>query len=240
MVWVALAVAAVIVVASWRHVRAADRQRTLMLLCDHAGLAFAPLDTLGDTLWLPFAMFGHDPSGSENVVWDRARGPAVRAFDLWYEDPTRDRGRGARRRLTCAVVPLGVSAPPMRIAPRDLADDARHLLSPPIELELASFNERFAIDCEDERFAVAFLEQRMMEALLALPEGVSVETNEDTLLLWAPLLEPEKVLRLYDAAVEILERIPRSLPSLYPPHPDRGPHETRWLQGHWSAEPTAG
>ncbi|MGZ8636388.1 MAG: hypothetical protein ACXWX2_05375, partial [Actinomycetota bacterium] len=93
---------------------------------------------------------------------------------------------------------------------------------------------------EDERFAIAFLEQRMMEGLLGLPDGVTVDVNESVLLFSAAELPAEKVLRLYDAAVAIHERIPRSLPSLFPPRPVEGPHEDRWLQGGWSPEPTEG
>jgi hypothetical protein len=234
-----LAVALVVAVAIWRRLGGVGRQRELMLLCEHAGLAFAPLDVLGDTTWLPFAMFGREHSGTENVVWERERGPEIRAFDFWYEDP-KDQGTVApRHSLTCAVAPLGASARPLRISPRDLADDVRAALGEPaVELELEAFNRRFDVECEDERFAVAFLEQRMMEALLALPDGVRVDVNEDVVLLSAPRLRAEEVLRLFDAAVAIEERIPHSLASLFPPRPARGPHEDRWLQGHWSPEPT--
>jgi hypothetical protein len=78
----------------------------------------------------------------------------------------------------------------------------------------------------------------MMEGLLGLPPSVTAETNEDVLLLTAPLLPPAEVLRLFDSAVELRERIPRSLGSLYPHRPERAAHEDRWLQGHWSPEPT--
>jgi hypothetical protein len=77
-----------------------------------------------------------------------------------------------------------------------------------------------------------------MEGLLGLPRSVSVETNEDVMLLTSPLLPPAEVLRLFDAAVELSERIPRSLGSLFPKRPERAPGEDRWLQGHWSPEPT--
>lgn len=77
-----------------------------------------------------------------------------------------------------------------------------------------------------------------MEGLLALPEGVTAEANEDVLLLSAPLLPAEKVLVLFDTAAELHERIPRALPSLSPPRPTRGPYEDRWLQGRWSPDPT--
>lgn len=240
--WLLVVAAAVAgLVGWWRWRRAASRQRRLMLLCRRAGLEFAPLDLFGDTAWLPFRMFGRPKHGTENVVWDRTRGPGIRAFDYWYEEPAEDRTVTPRRRLTCAVVPLGASARPLRIAPRDLDDDVRSVLGlREIRLELESFNRRFVVETEDERFAIAFLEQRMMEALLALPDRVTAEVNEDVVLLSAPVLPAEQVLRLYDAAAEIHERIPRSLPSLFPPRPNEGPFEDRWLQGRWTPEPTEG
>ena len=240
--WLVLAVAAVAIARlGWRRLRGASRQRRLMLLCQRAGLDFAPLDLSPDTAWLPFPMFGRVRSGTENVVWDRKQGPAIRAFDFWYEDPAADHEVTPRRWLTCAVVPLAASVPRLRVAPRDLADDAKAALGlPEVRLELEQFNRRFVVEAEDERFAFAFLEQRLMEGLLALPDGVSAEVNGDVLLLSAPLLRAEKVLVLFDAAVELHERIPRSLPSLYPHRPERAPHEDRWLQGRWSSDPTEG
>jgi hypothetical protein len=185
-------------------------------------------------------MFGERDSGTENVVWDRTRGPGIRVFDFWFAEENDGEPLAPREHRTCAVVPLAASCPRLRIEPRDLADDARSLLGMhEVRLELEAFNARFVVESEDERFAIAFLEQRLMEGLLALPPGVSVEVNEDVLLLTSPLLPPEQVLRLFDAAVELHERIPRSLGSLFPHRPERAPHEGRWLQGHWSPEPTA-
>ncbi len=80
----------------------------------------------------------------------------------------------------------------------------------------------------------------MMEAILALPAGVTLDVNEDVVLLTAPDSRPEQVLRLYDAAVSIHERIPHSLASLFPPRPTEGKYEDRWLQGHWTPDPTEG
>ena len=93
-----------------------------MHLCRRAGLDFAPLDLRPDTAWLPFPMFGHPRHGTENVTWDRSVREDVYAFDLWYVDPADERGVGARRRLTCAVVPLRSSSPRLRVAPRDVVD----------------------------------------------------------------------------------------------------------------------
>jgi hypothetical protein len=209
-----------------------------MLLCQHAGLDFAPLDLRLDTAWLPFPMFGHSKHGTENVVWNRRLGEGVQAFDLWYVDPADERS-GARRTLTCAVVTLRSSCPRLRVAPRDVLDDvARAFGGEEVRLELEAFDRRFRVETDDVRFAFAFLDQRLMEAFLALPEGVTADVNEDVLLLSAPRLPAEQVLVLFDTAVAIGRRVPRVVSSLFPPRPERGAYERRWLQGCWSPEST--
>ncbi|HZA26982.1 MAG TPA: hypothetical protein VE915_04950 [Actinomycetota bacterium] len=237
LIWVG--VAAAVATVWWRRRGRAARQRRLMLLCRRAGLEFAPLDPFPDTQWLPFPMFGHPRRGSENVVWDRRQGADVHAFDFWYQDPADDDPIGVRRRLTCAVVPLAFSCSRLRVAPRDLSDDTKRAFGwPDVRLELEEFDRRFLVETEDARFATAFLDQRMMEALLRLPDDVVADVGEGTLLLWAPELPPEQVLRLLYAAIAIRPRIPRVLASLFPARPTRGPYERRWLQGRWSPDPT--
>lgn len=229
---------AVIGHAWWRRRRGGARQRRLMHLCERAGLDFAPLDLRPDTAWLPFPMFGHPEHGTENVVWDRQAGDDVHAFDLWYVDAD-ERGVGDRRRLTCAVVPLRSSCPRLRVAPRDVVDDvARAFGGEEVRLELEAFDRRFRVETDDARFAFAFLDQRLMETFLGLPDDVTAEVNEDVLVLSAPLLPAEQVLVLFDAAVAIQRRIPRVVASLFPPRPERGAHERRWLQGRWSPDST--
>lgn len=237
---IAMVVAAALANAWWRLRRRASRQRRLMLLCDRARVAFEAVDLHPDTAWLPFPMFGAARHGTENVVWDRAEGDDVRAFDFWYLEETEEGSRGNRRRLTCAVVPLGSSGPGLRVVPRDAVFEPGGGLGREVHLELEVFERRFRVETDDPRFAVAFLDQRLMEAFLALPHGVSAEVGEGTLLLRAPLLPAEQVLVLLDTALEMRRRIPRVLSSLFPPRPARGTHEDRWLQGHWSAESTGG
>jgi hypothetical protein len=189
--------------------------------------------------WLPFPMFGRPKRGTENVVWDRRLGDDVHAFDLWYEDPSDEHLRAVRRTLTCAIVPLRSSCPRLRVAPRDLVDDvARAFGGEEVRLELEAFDRRFRVQTEDVRFAVAFLDQRLMEAFLGLPEGVLVDVNEDVLLLPASLLPTEQVLVLFDAAVAIRRRIPRVVSSLFPRDPNVEPTSIAGSRGRWTPETT--
>jgi len=240
MKWLLLLVPLVVIGGLWwRQRQLHARQRRLMLLCDRAGLRFSPFDLRPDTAWLPFTVFGRSPSGTENVVWDEHIGREVYAFDFWYEDVADERPVGARRRLTCAVVPLPASCPDLRVASRDAAGRVSEATGgAEVRLELEDFTRRFVVEADDRRFAVAFLDQRMMEAFLGLPEDVTAEVSADVLLLSAPLLPPAQVLLLFDAACRIRRRIPRVVASLFPPRPSEGAFEERWLQGRWSPEAT--
>jgi hypothetical protein len=224
-------------IAAVRARRGAGRQRELMLLCRHAGLEYQPLDPFADTTWLPFRLFARgEARGTENAVWSDAV-EGVRVFDYWFTEQ-RDEG-SVTTRLTCALGELPFGVPRLQVEPRDALDalsDAAGLDR--IELELEAFNRRFEVRAADRRAAVAFLDQRMMEALLGLPAGVTLAVNQDRLLLHAPTLPAAQVLLLFDVACRIREHVPRVVASLYPPRPMEGPHEDRWLQGRWTPEPT--
>jgi hypothetical protein len=233
---VVLAILGAVGHAWWRARRGAARQRRLMLLCDRAGIDFSPVDLRADTAWLPFPMFGTERHGTENVVSDRAV-DGVYAFDVWFQEESDERPARTRHRLTCAVVPFRSSCPRLRVTPRDAGDELE-TFGHEVHLELDAFDRRFRVETEEPRFAFAFLDQRLMEALLALPDRVTAEVREDVLLLSAPQLPPEQVLVLFDTAIEIRRRIPRVVSSLFPPRPERGAHEARWLNGRWSPEST--
>lgn len=224
-------------VAVWRARHRAGRQRELMLLCRHAGLAFQPLDPFADTTWLPFRLFARgEARGTENAVWSDAV-EGVRVFDYWFTEQ-RDQGR-VTTHLTCALVELPFGVPRLHVEPRDALDVVSDAVGlDRIELELEAFNRRFEVHAADRRAAMAFLDQRMMEALLGLPPGVSLAVNEDRLLLHAPTVPPAQVLLLFDVARAIQAHVPSVVASLYPPRPMEGPHEDRWLQGRWTPEPT--
>lgn len=238
LIWLAIAVIAVVAVG-WRLRRRRDRTRQLMVLCRQASLEFAPFDPFPDTSWLPFRLFGQGPPrGTENVVWNDADGDDARAFDFWFEERRREDSLPVRHRYSCALVALPFACRRLEVAPHGLADDVRELIDgDDLELELEAFNRRFDVRTDDRRFAVTFLDQRMMRALMTLPEGVTVLVNEDRMLLIASLLPAARVLLLLEAARAMRRNVPSVVASLYPPRPMKGPHEDRWLQGQWSPEP---
>ena len=220
--WAGAAVLAVVAIA--RLARRRSRQRELMLLCHRAGVSFMPIDPFPDTLWLPFGWLGLGRwIAAENVVWNGADGEAARAFDLITEErPAGEDAQPTRHRFTCASVALPFGCPRLQIEPRDALDGVIDVLTgEDIALELEAFNRRFHVRGNDRRFAVAFCDQ----------------VNEDRMLLRSATLPPAQVLLLLEAARAIARRVPPVVASLYPPRPAKGPHEDRWLQGHWSPEP---
>jgi hypothetical protein len=173
------------------------------------------------------------------VIWDRRDDGAVRVFDYWYEERD-DNGVAVKHDLTCAMVPLPFGVPALAVLPRGAPEVSRELTEThTVTLDLDAFNRRFLVRTADPRAAVAFLDQRMMQALMRLPLRVAVHVHEDRMLLVAPTLEPGEMLVLLEAAHILATRVPPVVASLYPPRPPQGPFERRWLQGSWSPDPTS-
>jgi hypothetical protein len=238
LIWIAIALG-VAAVAAWRFKRRHDRTRQLMLLCHTASLEFSTFDPFSDTGWLPFRLFGRGlRRGIENVAWNDDDGEEARAFDYWFEERRTDDSMPVVHRFSSALVALPFSCRRLEVAPLGIVDGIRELIEgDDLELELGSFNRRFDVRADDRRFAVTFLDQRMMRALMTLPEGITVLVNEDRMLLVAPLLPAPEVLLLLEAARALRRYVPPVVASLYPPRPLKGPHEDRWLQGRWSPAP---
>jgi hypothetical protein len=225
-------------IAAWRAFRWRSRQRRLMLLCDRAGLRFSPVDLDGAGAWVPFrwVLRGHWV-GAENVV--AYEGDDVHAFDLLVEEwSSREDVAPPKKRYSCAAVPIAGGCPRMLIRPQQPIDGlAETLTGAAIDLDLGAFNRRFTVRADDRRFAVAFCDQRMMRAIMHIPAGIGVATNEDRLLLFGRELPPGQVLLVLEAARTIRDAVPTVIADLYPPRPAKSPYEDRWLQGHWSPDP---
>ncbi len=240
LLWLVLVLVVAGTIAAIRFRRRGGRQRALMVLCDRTGVEFSALDPFNDSNFLPFRLFGRgDTRGFENVIWDRGDDGAVRVFDYWFEERDDD-GIGVKHDLTCAVVPLPFGVPPLAVVPRGMAEVTREPTETrTVTLDLDAFNRWFEVRAADPRAAVAFLDQRMMQALMRLPLRVAMHVNEDRMLLVAPSLEPGEMLLLLEASRAPAKRVPPVVASLYPPRPAVGPYERRWLQGSWSPDPTS-
>jgi hypothetical protein len=219
--WIAVVVAGT-VIAYLRARRHERRARALAARARRLGLEFAALDLFNDG-WQPFRLFGMGTHrGVENVLYGRLAGVVVHGFDYWYSEGE-DVGPvalAARRRFSCAVVGIPASCPPLIVQPRDQAEELDRLLGGDVlTLELEEFNRRFRIRCEDRMFAVAFLEQRMMSALLAIPVEAALAVAEDRMLLVSKELPPDGVDRLLRSVVHLTSAVPRSLASRYPLRP---------------------
>lgn len=223
----------------WRAMRRRDRARQLMLLCQRVDLEFSPIDPFPDTLTLPFRWLGEGRwVRAENVVWNRAQGDDVRAFDLLVEQVPRDDLPRTVRRHACASAALELGCPRLEVRPRDAMSRVTDAFDgTDVELELEAFDGRFRVRCDDRRFAVAFCDQRMMRAMMALPPGVTTAVNEDRLLVSATDVGPAEMLLLLEAARAMRRAVPPVIADMYPPRPSKGRHEDRWMQGHWSPAP---
>jgi hypothetical protein len=97
--------------------------------------------------------------------------------------------------VTCAIVPVPFGVPAIAVLPRGWTDVSREPTEThTVTLELDAFNRRFIVHLADPRAAVAFLDQRMMDALVRLPLRVAVHVHEDRMLLVAPELEPGEMI----------------------------------------------
>ena len=120
--WLVLVAVVAGAIAAVRHRRRSGRQRSLMICCRNAGVAFSVLDPFDDSLFLPFRLFGRgEHRGFENVLWDPRDEDGVRVFDYWFEEQN-EQGARVKQDLSCAIVPLPFGVPPLAIVPRGTID----------------------------------------------------------------------------------------------------------------------
>ena len=238
--WVVIAIGASIL-AFVRGTQQARRRAALIRLSHAVGLEYAASD-LFDDLWEPFPLFGRgDARGIRNVVYGTRHGVEVRAFDYWYRrGADRDKGAalaliggplglaawlGFTRRFSCAVAGLPGSCPRLVVARKGTAGRLNELVEPEVPLESEEFTRRFHVRCDDPRFAVAFLDPRVMEALLAMPGSPTLMLSEDRMLLVTGELRPAELIGLVEKVSELARNVPRVLASLYPLRPGFRPED---------------
>ncbi len=239
LLWIVLAVGT----AELAVVRSRGRGRraaALRRLAEALGLGYAATDVF-DERWEPFRLFAMGRArGIENVLFGRFEGADVRAFDYWYREGADRETRasiafdtpvglaawiGLTRRFSCAVGGLPASCPKLVAEPKRFRDRLVELVAPDVPLESERFARRFRVRCEDPRFAVAFLDPRMMDALLELPRRTALALSENRLLLVSRELPPTSVLKLLHVAAGLVRAAPAVVESLYPLRPGFRPED---------------
>jgi hypothetical protein len=207
---------------SYRY-RVEPRRESFDAQARELGLRPEAGDPLG-LLNVPFALFRWAASVREieNTARGTRGGSDVIVADYWFarsSDPSSD----DYERYTCVLTPVTSGWADLAVVPERLASRIRSWAVPDILTESDAFNRRFEVRSADRRFALAFLDQRLMEWLLAQPLGVGLEILDGRLLTFRPRVTTsvDDVRRTLEAFDALLERIPRVVgsanPSIPPP-----------------------
>jgi len=213
------------------------------------GFEYSPQDPFG-ILAEPFALFEKgDGRGVENVLWGRWQGLDVRLFDYWYyEESTDSKGNRTKTyyRFDCVTAPVDAACSRLVIEHENLGTKLANALTfHDIQFESEDFNKAFYVKSADAKFANDFIDDRMMDWLLANAKGFSFEVDGTELLCSCKKIEPMSIVPLLGTAKAFREHIPRVVASLYPSaggQPSSDPpasdaearNETRWLAGHYT------
>jgi hypothetical protein len=183
---------------------------------------------------LPFALCRRgDGIVVTNVLCGAIEGRQVRLFDLEVrvhdpetlvglaaEVPAELERQAVTERWTCAMVHAGAECWRLSVAPENIVtalDDVVTLGDQNVELE--AFNRAFEVRGDDRKFANDFLDQRMVEFLLAHAVGGVLETVGNRILVAQPASGPLEVDALLVLALGVADRVPTAVRTLYPEFP---------------------
>lgn len=178
------------------------------------GLEYSARDPFGMTAGsVPFTVLarntGAGPPTFSNVMWGSYRGREVRLFDYI------PRGTPDLAALTCGVAEAPFGGSPMSLRRPATSDDSDLR----VLTEWGEFNREFSVLSGDPKWAITFLDARLMVWLLDhSPRDVSFEVRPGAVLCWrpGPGMGNEHVEALV-ALTSFMDRIPRVVASLYPP-----------------------
>ena len=259
--WFAIALVAVVVVCVL--VRALDhggrRDRALARLASARGWRYQSDDPagIGDLRFSSFS--GARGAHVTNVVTtDAGRGPVrgfdysllvernVRRDDAFVEaladglfDFTGEEPRTRReptRRRSAAVVRVDAFCPALLATPANVFRRAVEAVgAPDLDFESVPFNRGWDVRCADERFAWLFLDASMIDLVLELGQGVTLETFGNYVLVTRDLLtSPEAVVSF----VETVARVPEILnPLVRAEFPTVTEMESRHMVDAWRLRP---
>jgi hypothetical protein len=197
------------------------RIRGVMTVAQRVGFTFTR-DDVDRVVDMPFKLFVEgDGRKLELVMSGTHNERPLRIFDYWYYEESSD-GQGHRsrsyHRFTCALLTLPAACPPLRLTHEDfLTRLGSHLGLHDVEFEYEDFNRRFRVKCNEQKFAFALLDGRMMQWLLEADTFESLEVVGPWVLLAAKQLEPERWLDLGTWLDQFHGHVPPVVYTTYPP-----------------------
>lgn len=198
------------------------RREALFALATANGLIWSRQDHLGIAARYPFVLWrAGDERRWENLITGELAGKPVLLFDYTYVDVSRDSdGRDQRttHAFTCAIAPLdGAFTPGLQLEPENAVTWLKDKVGMrDLELESEEFNRRFEVGARNRQFAVAFLDARMIQWLLATPRTLRFEVLGGHVLVIAPKAAPEQWLLHHHIATDFASRMPNVVRSLFP------------------------
>lgn len=198
------------------HYRVLPRRESFEAQARELGLRAERGDPLG-LLQLPFTLFRWAASVREieNTARGRRGGLDLRVVDYWFA-PTSSTEYDDNERYTCVLAHAPPTWPDLSVVPERIASRLRSALAlPDIRTESEEFNRRFEVRARDRRFALAFLDARMMAWLLEQLPGVGFEVLGGTAMLFRPRIttsldDLSRAVELHDRFLEQIPRVVRA------------------------------
>lgn len=187
-------------------------------------------------LGLPFALFtrGTDP-GLEHVLVGAWRGLEIKQFTFTcsVEGPAEE-----RRRLMCAVGPIGAMCPPLVAEPETFVTR----LGGAAPMARVGFDEgrlgrTFSVWCDDEPFARAFVDDRVAGWLPALGDDWGFEVAGPLAMVYGFQSHRPDVLSVVQTLGDLLTRVPEEIRTDFAAPPRFEPEVTP--ESEVAAEPGA-
>lgn len=157
---------------------------------------------------------------SKNVSYQVWRpGSSDSAFQYRYVTGTGKDKRTYDR--SCALIEIPFTAPHLRIGPEGFwSSIGRAVGIRDIEIESPSFNDRYRVACDDERFAITLLDHDVVAWMLSPMSGggsVRFELGGRWMLCWGDRVDWTQLFGFVEWAQGARTKLPDVLTSLYPP-----------------------
>jgi hypothetical protein len=177
---------------------------------------FSSTDRIGCTD-KPFHVFnrGHDRRASNVCSFQDPDGSTLYVFDYCFTDS----GKSTKTyRHSCALLEGRDRFPLLTIEHETVWTGLLDAVGAgDLQFESAEFNHTFRVTSDDQRFATAVIDARMMDFLLSHDaKSVNISLNDRYLLVWCDRLDPLRLTRFAQYTRDVLSHIPAVVRDLYP------------------------